>query len=360
MRQSRKIDHINYALAEPDVTSAGFSDVNLVHRSVPELNWVDIDTSVDFLAKKLTAPIIINAMTGGHPDVRGINGCLAAAAKEAGVAIALGSQRAALEDDSVIGTFKVVREVYPKGVLIANLSAHCTVDEARRVVEMIEADALQLHVNIPQELAMAEGDRNFSGMLSSISRVVEHLEVPVIVKEVGFGMSMETALQLHRAGVKMIDISGRGGTNFISIEEGRSDNTNTAIEGISHWGISTVTSLAEVKHLNLPLYTVASGGVRTSYDMAKAIALGANLTGISRPFLQTLLDHGQQGLDQLLDKLITGLKKIMLMCGAKNIEQLQKVPVVITGETAQWLKCRGVNLDTFAQKHGEDSFHRMY
>lgn len=351
MRQSRKIDHINYALAAPDQQEAGFTDVSLLHSSLPELSWDDIDTSCTFLGKKLTAPIIINAMTGGHPDVAEINRSLAKGAKRAGVAIALGSQRAALEDQRVANTFQVVREENPEGVVIANLSAHCTVTEAQQAVSMLTADAIQLHVNVPQELAMAEGDRQFTGLLNNITQISSKLDVPVIIKEVGFGMSMETVMQIYQTGVRMIDISGRGGTNFIAIEEQRYQHDPVFYyEDIHQWGLSTVVSLLETQHLNLPISIIASGGVRTPYDITKSLALGANLVGISRPFLQTLLDKGEEELHNHIQQLKIGLRKIMLMCGARDIAKLSNVPAIITGPSAEWLTVRGIDIGGYARR----------
>ncbi|WP_031517984.1 type 2 isopentenyl-diphosphate Delta-isomerase [Desulfofalx alkaliphila] len=352
MRQLRKIDHINHALKEPDIPMAGFADIFILHNSIPELNWADLDTGSVFLNKSLSAPLIINAMTGGHPDLEHINGSLAEAARKAGIAMALGSQRAALEDETVIDTFKVVRRENPHGVVIANLNAGCTPLEAKKAVQMVQADAIQLHVNVPQELAMAEGDRDFKGVLAAISEVAQQLTVPVIVKEVGFGMSKETVAKLYRAGVKMVDISGRGGTNFISIEESRTSKERAKLEGVSNWGISTVISLVEAKSLNLPIHITASGGLRTAHDLAKSLALGADLVGISRPFLETLINEGKEALNRHLEELIRGLKKIMLMSGCKTIACLQQVPVIVTGSSAHWLKLRGIDLKKLAQRQG--------
>ncbi|MTI80250.1 MAG: type 2 isopentenyl-diphosphate Delta-isomerase [Firmicutes bacterium] len=351
MRKSRKIDHINNALSTPDQAEAGFKDVQMLHQSLPEVNWNEIDTTYKFLGKQLAAPLMINAMTGGHPGLKEINRNLAWAAKETGTAIALGSQKAALDDESVVNTYTVVREENPDGIVIANLSAACTLGEANRAVEMVRADAIQLHVNAPQEMAMTEGDRDFRGIMENITSLVQRLDVPVLIKEVGFGMSMETVHKMHKTGARIIDVSGRGGTNFIAIEEGRlAKNDNKYIGDISGWGISTVASLVEVKELHLPLEIVASGGVRTSYDIAKSIALGASVAGISRPFLQTLIENGREELYNHIQQLIEGLKKIMLMSGSVDILHLQQVPLVIGGETASWLKTRGIDISKFARK----------
>ncbi len=351
MRQSRKIDHINHALAEKDRRAAGFADVHLLHRSLPELNWDELNTRCFFLGKEIGAPLMINAMTGGHSAVLEINRSLARAAKETGLPIALGSQRAAIEDKNVVDTFRVVRAENPAGVVIANLSAGCTLKDAKQAVEMLEADALQLHVNVPQELAMAEGDRDFRGLLAGIAEITANLPVPVIVKEVGFGMTRETVAQLYRAGVKYIDISGRGGTNFIAIEQERTPNGISAgIEDISDWGIPTAVSIVEARAERLPVFTVASGGVRSSHDIAKALALGADLTAVSKPFLQTLLYLGYPALIKHIETLITGLKKVMLMCGATGIPQLKKVPLVISGQTKEWLVARNIDVYHYARR----------
>lgn len=347
-RQKRKLDHLKLALELSDgAFPSGFSDIFPVHMSAPELNYYDVDTSCLYMGKKLAAPLMINAITGGHPETVWINRELAAAAGKAGIAMAVGSQKAALNDYSVRETFSVAREVNSDGLLLANLSAACNPEEAVSAVEMIDADGLQLHLNVPQEITMPEGDRNFKGILENISSIIEAVAVPVIIKEVGFGMSRETVLALHAAGVRNIDVGGRGGTDFVAIELSRTNKNSFGLEG---WGIPTAISLLEGLSLGLDIDFVASGGLRSSMDMARALMVGASITAMARPFLKALVEGAPGELEQTIQDLIRGLRKIMLMTGSSNIRELSQKPVVITGLTAEWLERRGVGINSYARR----------
>jgi isopentenyl-diphosphate delta-isomerase len=307
----------------------------------------DIDTSCIFMGKRLKAPLMVNAITGGHPETAWINRELSLAAGKAGIGMAVGSQRAALNDASVRDTFAVARTVNPEGLVLANLGANCTPEEARAAVEMINADGIQLHLNVPQEIAMPEGDSCFKGVLANITSVINALDVPVMVKEVGFGISRETALALHNAGVKCIDIGGRGGTDFIAIEHSRGNKSRQEPQG---WGIPTAASLLEVLSLGLDVKLVASGGLRGSLDMARALMAGASLTAMARPFLEALVKGSAGALEEMAANLIDGLGKIMLLTGSANLSELAVKPLVITGFTAEWLTRRGVDIDRYARR----------
>lgn len=347
-RQKRKLEHLKLALELSDgVYPSGFSDIFPVHMSAPELNYSDVDTSCLYMGKRLTAPLMINAITGGHPETAWINRELAAAAGQAGIAMAVGSQKAALNDYSVRETFSVAREVNPDGLLLANLGACCTPGEALSAVEMIAADGLQLHLNVPQEIIMPEGDRNFKGILDNISTIINTVSVPVIIKEVGFGMSRETVLALHAAGVRNIDVGGRGGTDFVAIELSRTNKKCFDMEG---WGIPTAVSLLEGLSLGLEIDFVASGGLRSSLDMARALAAGAAMTAMAGPFLKSLVEGGAGELEKSILDLIQGLRKIMLLTGSANIRELSRKPIVITGPTAEWLERRGVSINGYARR----------
>lgn len=347
MRLNRKLEHIELSLRQkPSEGAAGFNDITLVHNSLPELNWSEIDTSCQFLNKKLTMPLLINAMTGGHPELEMINRSLAEAAAAAGVALAVGSQRAALEDSTTRSSFSVVREVNPEGVILANLGADCSLDEAQEAIAMIKADAIQLHVNAPQELAMAEGDRNFRGLLENIKALTSQLAVPVIVKEVGFGMSQESVQRLVGAGVRYMDVGGAGGTDFIAIEQARSGRRESL-----HWGIPTATSLLEGLHVKDEKgCLIASGGFKGALDIAKALALGAALVGMARPLLKLVVQGSKANLVSYLSALEEDLRCIMLMLGVRNIEELSRVPLVIGGATYHWLKLRGIAVEHYARR----------
>ncbi|MEG6520404.1 type 2 isopentenyl-diphosphate Delta-isomerase [Desulfotomaculum sp. 1211_IL3151] len=347
MRLNRKLEHIEFSLKQGTIEGAnGFNDITLVHNSLPQLNWEDIDTGCTFLGKKLAVPLLINAMTGGHRELEGINGDLAKVASLAGVALAVGSQRAALEDTSTRYSFSVVREMNPQGVVLANLGADCTLEEARAAIKMIQADGLQLHLNVPQELAMSEGDRKFKGILENIQMLNRDLEVPVIVKEVGFGMSRESISRISQVGVKHIDVGGSGGTDFMAIEEARSGKG----AGYS-WGIPTaISSLEGLSFVQGDLRLIASGGIRHGLDIVKALAMGCSLVGMARPFLKVLVEGSFYELNLYLSSLIRDIHRIMLMLGARTITDLQKVPLIISGNTYDWLSRRGISVDHYARR----------
>ena len=319
----------------------------LVHNSLPQLNWNEVDTGCTFLGKKLRGPLLINAMTGGHPQLENINFSLARAAALTGVAMAVGSQRAAMETPAARRSFEVVREANPDGVILANLGADCTVDEAREAVKMIGADGLQLHLNVPQELAMAEGDRNFKGILRNIEGLAQQLEVPLIVKEVGFGMSRESVACLHASGIDYIDIGGAGGTDFMAIEETRCGKKLNW-----DWGIPTAISLLEGLSVHSKGCLIASGGIDHALDCIKALTLGCSLVGMARPLLRVLMDASDKGLVGYLEDLIQNMHRIMLILGSQKIEDLKKVPALISGKSYHWLTLRGIDAHAYARRPG--------
>ncbi len=348
-RQNRKKEHIEYALKNaPLPMENGFKDLRLVYEALPGLDLDEVDTTSYFLNKKLTAPLLINAMTGGHPEVKHINRSLARCAARTGIAMAVGSQMAGLEDPGVRDTYKVARDENPDGVLLANLSALATPDMAMEAVAMIEADSLQLHLNVAQELAMADGDRNFSHTLANIESIVRQSPVPVIIKEVGFGLSRETIRKIHAAGVKYIDVGGKGGTDFNRIEGMRSGRAGD--KNFPNIGITTACSLLEALSLNLSLSITASGGFTGRVDVACALALGAGLVGMAGHFLQVLSAGSEQGLIERVESIKAELQRIMLMTGAGNLKELTGKPVIITGFTAEWLQRRGVDITCYARR----------
>lgn len=333
---------------EEQTGAAGFSDVSLVYNALPELDYASIDTSVSFLGKKLAAPILVNAMTGGHPAVKQINQSLARVAARFGLAMAVGSQTAALEDFMVRDSFTVVREDNPEGILLANLNARTPWPEVKKAIGMISADGVQLHLNVAHELAMSEGDRNFSGILANIEKIVFQSEVPVILKEVGFGLSREVVHRLYEAGVRYIDVGGKGGTDFIKIENVRVGQTS--VDKWSHLGIPTAVSLLECLSLDLPVFFVATGGITSGTEVAAALALGGEMAGIAGHFLRILLKGSEEALGERVQQIIEELRQTMLICGAIDITALRQVPVIIGGKTGEWLLRRGVDINRYARR----------
>lgn len=311
------------------------------------MDIADIDLSTTFLKKRLACPLVIEAISGGTIQAGALNRNLARIAYKYGLAMAVGSQTIALENPEWVKTFTIARELNPDGVVLANVSAWSSSDQVVAAVKMIDADAIQLHFNIAQELAMNEGERNFSGTLDNLKRIIDKCDVPVIAKEVGFGFSREAAGQLYNAGIRIIDIGGKGGTNFIAIENQRK---GLLPGSFYNWGIPTAVSLGEVLSLNLPFELIASGGIRSALDIAKAIGMGAGLAGMAGWFLKILNYSGYEELEIKMESLIYQLKAIMLMCGAGNIEMLQKKPLIILNQTAEWLKLRNIDPGKWANR----------
>jgi len=349
-RQSRKLDHIAYSLKLSDGPgTTGLEDMMLVHNCLPELDLSDIDLRTSVAGLTFSCPIYLNAITGGARDVTDINRQLARAARACDIPMAVGSQAAALEDAAVRESFQVVRDEYPEGILLANISGGATVFEACEAVEMIKADALQIHLNAAQELAMREGDRTFRGCANNIGAIAAQVGVPVIAKEVGFGIAKEQAVQLVRLGAAAIDVGGSGGTNFACIEAARISDTIPSFLGL--WGIPTAVSLIEVvTAVGGKTDVLASGGLRSALDLVKALSLGAKAVGIAAPCLQLLQNQGLEALIAYLSNLKFELRCIMLLTGAASITELQHKPLIITGFTEQWLKKRGIDTSCFANR----------
>ncbi|ADB62974.1 isopentenyl-diphosphate delta-isomerase, type 2 (plasmid) [Haloterrigena turkmenica DSM 5511] len=347
--EDRKDDHIRI-VQERDVetTGTGFEDVQLVHEALPELHYDAIDTSVEFLDHELSAPIFIESMTGGHQNTTEINRALARAAGETGIAMGLGSQRAGLEldDNGVLESYTVVRDAAPDAFIYGNLGAaqlrEYDLETVERAVEMIEADALAVHLNFLQEAVQPEGDVDGRDCLAAIKRVVEDLSVPIIVKETGNGISGETARKLSEVGVDAIDVAGKGGTTWSGIEAYRAAAANAPRQKrigalFREWGIPTAASTTEcvAEHDCV----IASGGVRTGLDVAKAIALGALAGGLAKPFLNPAT-NGSDAVIERVEDLIAELRTAMFVTGSKSIPDLQHTEYVLQGETREYIAQR--------------------
>ncbi|NLZ93852.1 MAG: type 2 isopentenyl-diphosphate Delta-isomerase [Firmicutes bacterium] len=338
-RQERKLDHLRHAESLA-LTDADFSDVELLHNSLPETDLSKLDLSTKLAGMTLSVPFMINAITGGVAEAVEINRSLAAVAQEAGFAMAVGSQMAALENPVHCKSFRIVREVYPQGIIFANIGAYADIELAKRAVEMIEADALQIHLNVPQELVMPEGDSSFTGFRKRIAEIIRSVKVPVIIKEVGFGVAKEQAAQFQELGAAAIDIGGKGGTNFLQIESKRAQlQINSELLA---WGISTPLSILEAKTGAPALDVIAAGGINSGLAAAKAIALGAQAVGMAGLPLKVLLKAGPEKLLTCLQQILHELKMVMMMTGCSTINDLQHTPVVITGKTREWMLQRGL------------------
>lgn len=348
-RAERKKEHITHAIALEGKSSPYWEDIRLVHRALFDNAFDKIDTQTALFGKKLSFPLIINALTGGADGLEKINASLAGIAGELQVGMAVGSQTAGITNKEVRHTYEIVRKTNPDGLILANVSALAKPETAREAVEMIQADALQLHLNGVQELLMTEGDRDFQGLAENIRKIAEDSPVPVIVKEVGFGISRETALELYNLGAQGLDIGGSGGTNFAAIElsrrkDGSGQDDIGHLEPLVDWGIPTPLSLLEVMSLKLPIPVIAGGGIKTPLDIMKALVIGAQAAGIAGPFLKILVLEGEERLRQHIVHLREGLKVLMMAAGAGNIRMLPGLPLVVLGNTREWCTQRGINI----------------
>ena len=324
--QARKDDHIRIS-SEKDVQSSlttGLEDIHLIHEALPEINLDEIDLSISLFNKRLNAPILISSMTGGTPNTLRINQMLAEAASELGLAMAVGSQRAAIEQPQLASTFQV-KKFAPLSLLFANLGAiqlnmGYGIDECLRAVEMIEADALLLHLNPLQEALQPGGNTHFANLLSKIEMVCKKFPVPVIVKEVGWGISAKTAKRLAQAGVAAIDVAGAGGTSWSQVESYRiSDAYQSEIAGtFKGWGIPTAKTIQLVRQNAPNVLIFASGGLRNGLDIAKCLALGAKLGGLAHPLLLAA-NVSYAHLLATLNRYIKELQICLFLTGRKNV-----------------------------------------
>ena len=334
-RSERKDQHIEHALNQhPSLHITDFTQVQLIHQSLPDIDLDSVNLKTSFGDFTFKYPIYINAMTGGSEWTKTINEKLAMVAERTDLPLAVGSMHAALKEPSLESSYTVVRDRRPDGIVFANVGADISLEKAKKAVDMLAADGLQIHVNAAQELVMPEGDRGFKNWRCNIREIVSQVDIPVIVKEVGFGMSRETLSFLKTCGVKYVDVSGRGGTNFADIENQRREKQE--MDFMSHWGLTTVTSLVESQNLQEDLHILASGGVKTPLDVMKCLALGANAVGMSRPILEKVHNEGVEATVDFIHEFIHHLKILAVLVSAGNMKEIQQQPVVYGHELMNW------------------------
>lgn len=339
----RKLDHLRICLEE-NVESGwtGFGDVRLVHQALPDADMDSLSLQTRFFGHTLGSPLFISAMTGGHPETRAVNKNLALAAEKYQIGIGVGSQRAAIEDPSLRDTFSVVRETAPDAFVVANLGIvqirNFGLSWAEEAISMIDADALAVHLNFLQEAIQPEGDHDASGCLQALDEICRSCTVPVIVKETGCGFSYHTAKQCYAAGAAAVDTGGWGGSSWAMIESYRARDSSEISEQqleelgqlFADWGIPTAVSVFEVSKLRGPL--IASGGLRTGIDIAKALALGADIGGMALPLLKPACT-GPDALFETIDSIHRQIQVAMFLSGCKRVSDLAQARCYITGRT---------------------------
>lgn len=346
---NRKDEHVDLAVEQYKAESqSDFQKIRFVHHSLSQIKTADVSLETNLLGYKTDVPFYINGMTGGSEKTKHINGQLAEVAAACGLIMASGSVSAALKDPSLTDSFTIIREKNPNGIVLANLGAHHSLENAKRAVDILGANGLQIHLNTAQELVMPEGDRDFSMWLAQIEDIVANLDVPVMVKEVGFGMSRETIMQLKNVGVQWIDVSGRGGTNFAAIENAR--RTTFSYDDLENWGQSTVLSLIEANEVADDVHLLASGGIKTPFDIVKALSLGAEAVGLSGQFLQMVLDLGPEKTIETVNDWKEKIISILTLLGKKSVSELHETDLIFHRDIMDWCEMRSIDYRQFGQR----------
>ena len=342
LTENRKIEHIRICL-EQDVEAGDtlLEEVSLIHQALPELHLGEVDPAQVFLGKRLAFPLLIAGMTGGCQEAREINEALAGVAARKGVALGLGSQRAMIENPDLTGTFHV-RAVAPEILLLGNMGITALkrypFSKIHQAVRSVQADALCVHINPAQELFQNEGDVDFSACADALERFCREADYPVVAKEVGNGISRETAERLKSCGVAAIDLGGVGGTSWVLVDSIRSGKEASRFRT---WGIPTAASVLEARGTGLPL--IATGGVRNGLQMAKAVRLGADLCGIALPFLRILQREGVQGVERYVDALKREFCFALYLTGSANIDGFRRTGLVLGERLQAWMEQRGLS-----------------
>lgn len=346
---NRKDEHLNLALEyHKEKQVSDFDNIDFVHDVFPEVNVEDVDISTTIAGNKLEHPFYINGMTGGSELTKKYNQKLAQLAARTHTFMGVGSLSAALKDPSVSDSFTIVRDENPNGLIFANLGADKTLEDAKKAVALIKADGIQIHVNAGQEIVMPEGEREFEGWLNNIKEIIEGIEVPVIVKEVGFGMSRKAIKQLIEIGAKTVDISGKGGTNFARIENSR--RKKDSYQFLENYGNSTVVSMLEAQEFLGQTQIVASAGIRNSMDIVKALALGADGVAMAGRFISLVNDMEIDEAVEVVESWKYQIKSIMALLGARNIKELREKDLILRHDVKDWCDLRDIDYKKFANR----------
>jgi isopentenyl-diphosphate Delta-isomerase len=347
--QARKDEHIKLALENKlqSNNSNWLENVQLIHNALPDIDFSDIDCSMNFLGKKISAPLIIDSLTGGTEKGKVLNQILAETAQELNIGMGVGSQRISLDDPSVENTFSIVRESAPDIPIIANIGIAQIIqmsdlDSINRIIDPIKANALAIHLNPVQEIIQPDGDTKLAGSLQKISEIKEKVKIPVIIKEVGSGISSEVAKKLVGSGIEILNIAGVGGTSFAKAESIRAKTIGDKLkkkigENLFNWGIPTAASILECRSVaDKSLTIIGIGGIRSGLDMAKAMAIGANLCGMAQPMLR-YADKGKANLNKFIQSIIVELKSVMFLTGCSSLTKLYNAPKILQSPLREWV-----------------------
>ncbi|MEX0608345.1 MAG: type 2 isopentenyl-diphosphate Delta-isomerase [Balneolaceae bacterium] len=326
----RKKDHVELTVTDGTQyqKSPGFEAYQFLHNALPEVDFDEVSTEADLLNRSFSMPLFISSMTGGYADAGPVNSVIAEFCEANNLPFGVGSQRAMLEDDALASTFSVVRKKAPNAFICSNIGGAQLIGglsskHLKKMTDSIQANAIIVHLNPLQELMQPEGDRNFKGILNGIEQLVKDAELPVIVKETGAGISGYVARKLLNVGVQVIDVSGAGGTSWAKVENFRSSN-EAANHGFDEWGISTVESLRQLSSLQWErgFGIIASGGIRSAFDMAKSLCLGAHFTATAQPIIKAVIQDGYSGLEKLVQNYQKDLKTILTLLGCSEVSEL--------------------------------------
>ena len=356
LTSDRKLAHIQICL-EHDVQgrtiTTGLEDVSLVHHATTDLNLDEIDLSTEIFDKKLSIPLIISGMTGGHSFTHKLNAFLSQAVEETNIGMGVGSQRAALENEEVRESFDIVREKAPNSLIIGNIGAGQIAqgldkDQFQEIIDMIQADAVAVHFNPLQEAIQPEGDTQLKGLHEKTRQLIQAQSVPVIAKEVGAGFSLHDIGQIKKMGFQAIDVQGAGGTSWAGVEALRTSLPKFKNTGEIYWdwGIPTVLSTI-LATKNFEGKIIGSGGVRSGLDIAKLIALGADASGIAIPFLFTVQQHSAEAVVHKIEEITYQLRLACFLTGSRHVLDLKKAPLMITGKTAELMKIHGLDPSSY-------------
>jgi len=333
-----------------------WDEMHLIHKCLPEINRDEIDLSVEFCGHRFRYPLLISALTGGHSQATAINENLARTLEHFGIGMEIGSQRPLLKFPELEATYSVARKVAPGAFLVANIGASqlinqpessaCTLDEIQSLIDVVKADALAIHLNFLQEAVMLDGDTKAKGCLKAIGEVAHSISVPLIVKETGAGISKSCALDLKEQGVSALEIGGAGGTSMALVESHRAalhqnPKHERLAKSFASWGIPTPISVIEAKNSGLPI--IASGGIRSGLDAAKAFALGADLVGVARPLLCCAAE-GPEAVVEWLEVFFAELSVALFLSGASSVREMKGKRIIILGRMGEWLQQLGYDL----------------